>query len=73
MKQIDNVLIADEGMTLTNGEGFGKKVYLASGADASEWEEITDAEAAERKRDMEVAADEDYQRTLLELGVMINA
>lgn len=58
MKQIDNVLIAEEGMTLTNGEGFGKKVYLGHGADASEWEEITDAEAAERKRDMEAAADE---------------
>jgi hypothetical protein len=45
MKQIDNVLLADEGMTLTNGEAFGKTVYLGHGADASQWIEITDEEA----------------------------
>ena len=38
------VLIADEGKVLTNGETYGKEVYLAEGADASVWHEISDAE-----------------------------
>lgn len=39
------VLTADEGMTLTNGETFGKTVVLPTSADAEEWREITDEEA----------------------------
>ena len=46
---IGNKLIADEGMTLTNGDAFGKTVWLASGDDGSMWREITDAEAADAK------------------------
>lgn len=38
-------LTADDGMTLTNGETFGKVVYLAAGADPDNWREITDSEA----------------------------
>ena len=38
------VLIADEGMVLTNGEIFGKEVYLGVGADASEWREVSKEE-----------------------------
>ena len=45
MQIINNKLIADEGMTLTNGEAFGKKVYLASGASPYDWWEVTDEEA----------------------------
>ena len=39
------VLKADEGMTLTNGEAFGKVVYLGKNDSASNWHEITDEEA----------------------------
>lgn len=45
MQIINNKLIADGGMTLTNGEAFGKKVYLASGASPDDWWEVTDEEA----------------------------
>ena len=38
------VLVADEGMVLTNGEHYGKSVYLAEGADASAWREVSEAE-----------------------------
>lgn len=34
------VLIADAGMLLTNGTASGKIIYLADGANASEWYEI---------------------------------
>jgi hypothetical protein len=37
-------LYADEGMILTDGEHFGKIVYLEIGADASSWHEITQEE-----------------------------
>ncbi len=39
------VLKADEGKTLTNGETFGKVVYLGINDSASNWHEITDEEA----------------------------
>lgn len=39
------VLTADEGMTLTNGETFGKTVVLPASADADKWREISDEEA----------------------------
>ncbi len=35
------VLKASEGMILTNGTFYGKTVYLAEGADSSEWREIS--------------------------------
>ena len=41
------VLKADEGMTLTNGETFGKVVYLGINDSAENWHEIPDAEAQE--------------------------
>lgn len=37
-------LIADEGMILTDGEHYGKTVYLACGRDGSEYHEIPEAE-----------------------------
>lgn len=39
------VLKADEGKTLTNGESFGKVVYLGINDSADNWHEITNAEA----------------------------
>ena len=41
------VLIADEGMVLTNGERVGKEVFLAEGADASVWREVSAEESGE--------------------------
>ena len=35
------VLKANEGMILTDGEGYGVEVYLAEGVDASAFYEIT--------------------------------
>lgn len=40
-------LIASEGMMLTNGEVFGKEVFLGTGDTADNWHEITEAEAQE--------------------------
>ena len=44
-------LIASEGMTLTNGETYGKTVYLAQNDTADNWREITDAEAEELQKE----------------------
>lgn len=38
-------LTAAEGMTLYNGEAFGKEVYLGVSDSPENWQEITDAEA----------------------------
>lgn len=37
-------LTASEGMVLTDGESYGKEVFLAENADPAKWHEITDAE-----------------------------
>ena len=39
-------LTASDGMVLTDGESFGKEVFLAVGADQSKWHEITQEEYA---------------------------
>ena len=39
-------LIAAEGMILTNGETYGKEIFLGSGDDVSNWHEITETEYA---------------------------
>ena len=52
----DNVLKANEGMTLTNGEAFGKTIYLGINDNKNNWKEITDIEAEElRKVDLGAA------------------
>lgn len=38
-------LVASDGMTLTNGESFGKIIHLGSGDSVENWYEITDEEA----------------------------
>ena len=37
-----NILIANEGKVLTNGEIYGKVIYLAEGVDESNFYEITE-------------------------------
>ena len=37
-------LTAAEGMTLTNGETYGKEVYLGCNDSAENWQEIPDSE-----------------------------
>ena len=39
-------LVASDGMTLTNGEAYGKEIYLGINDSADNWHEITDEEAA---------------------------
>lgn len=71
MEIFNNKLTASEGMTLTDGKAFGKKVYLAAGADESKWYEITDEEAEVLRRDQEEAQAEDYEAALAEMGVTV--
>lgn len=40
-------LTASEGMVLTDGENYGKEVFLAEDADQTKWYEITQAEYEE--------------------------
>lgn len=43
-------LTASEGMTLTNGEAYGKEIYLGKNDSLKNWREITDAEAEELQK-----------------------
>ena len=63
-------LVATEGMVLTNGETFGRVVYLGSGDSPDNWHEIT-KEEAERRMNGEDATDEDYQAALRDMGVKV--
>ncbi len=47
-------LTAAEGMTLTNGEAYGKEIYLGVNDKAEKWYEITDAEYEEIMAEQEV-------------------
>lgn len=55
MKEIiRRVLIADEGMALTNGDRYCSAVSLGVGADGSEWREVPISEAKETLSENEV-------------------
>jgi hypothetical protein len=47
MKKIDNVLIADDGMKLTDGEGFYSKVCLSNIDSADRYSEVAISQANE--------------------------
>ena len=50
-------LTASEGYVLTNGEVYGKEVYLGVNDFAGNWHEITDAEYAEIVKQTEQEAE----------------
>lgn len=66
-------LIASDGMILTNGEAYGRVVFLAINDSPDNWHEITEAEYEARMEiDTEdIATVEDYQAALREMGVKV--
>ena len=62
------ILYAPEGMVLTNGEVYGKIIYLAEGADESAYYTITQEEYEAIVNDAE-AEEADYVEALERLGV----
>lgn len=51
-------LTAASGKTLTNGETFGKEVYLGNNDAPENWREITDAESASIKAEKDESGEE---------------
>ena len=51
-------LTASAGYVLTNGEVYGKEVYLGVNDSAENWHEITDAGYAEAMKKLEQEAEE---------------
>ena len=76
-KKIENgttVLLADEGMMLTDNSSFGTTVRLGKGDDGAAWYEITAEEAEKRMNDEPTeddATEADYQAALREMGVNV--
>ena len=62
------VIKASDGHILTNGEVYGRTIYLAEGESGEDFYEITDAEY-EALQEAEEATIEDYQAALSRLGV----
>jgi hypothetical protein len=62
---------ASEGMILTDGHIYGKKIFLAEGVDKSAFYEITEEEYNAITDTDDVATEEDYQNALKEMGVKI--
>ena len=60
------VIKAPEEKYLTDGEIFGKTIYLAEGVDESAFYEITEEELKAIQTEAET---EDYKKTLRKLGV----
>lgn len=62
---------ASEGMILTDGVIYGKKIFLAEGVDKSAFYEITEEEYNAITDSEDVATEEDYQNALGEMGVRL--
>ena len=77
-KTVDNgttVLLADDGMMLTDGSSYVTTVRLGKEDTGESWYEIT-AEEAEKRMNEDVpteddATDEDYQAALRRMGVEV--
>ena len=72
----ENIIKADEGMVLTDGNAFGTTVYLGKYDSIDNWREITEEEA-ERLQSIETPTEEeateaDYISALEDLGVNFN-
>lgn len=55
-------IIASDGKVLTNGEIYGKMIYLAEGVDANTFYEITDEEYSAIVAEEERKAQEEFGR-----------
>lgn len=66
-----NVITPDEGMTLTNGEVYSKRVYLGVNDRPENWWEIPDSEVPDPDEPAtgDETTEEDYQAALKRLGV----
>lgn len=61
-------LKASDGMILTNGEIYGKEIYLAEGIDESTFYEIAESEI----QNLEEVNAEAYKEALAKLGVDVD-
>lgn len=71
-----NVITATDGHVLTNGDIYGKVIYLAEGMDGADFHEITLDEynaiiEAEGSHEADEATEADYQNALKEMGVQL--
>lgn len=71
-------LTASEGIVFTNGEAYGKEIYLGINDSPENWHEITDEEYAKIIAEQEAgmggpdeATAADYQAALAEFGVKL--
>ena len=62
-----NKITAADGMTLTNGDTYGKVVYLGIYDSPENWSEIHDSDVPSG----DAATDEDYTAALNDLGVNV--
>ena len=46
-------LVASDGMMLTDGQSFGKEIYIGKGSDPPVWREVSEAEASEMQAALE--------------------
>lgn len=67
-------LVATEGMIYTNGESFGRTVFLGTGDSPDNWHEIMESEyqaIMESESEDNSANEADYQAALREMGVKV--
>ena len=62
------ILKATDGMIYTDGEIYGREIYLSEGEDGSQFYEIPESDISL----FEEATPEDYQSALSQLGVDVN-